>query len=139
MSGIYNVYERERRAENKRVADMLWEMVKPQPEAVAKAFKAGVLIGTGTDTLGFTHQEVEMFTQCGMSPEQALRAATYDSARILGRETELGSVAPGKKADLVLLEGDPVKELSALKRVRTVILNGRIVTWDYLITGDGRS
>jgi imidazolonepropionase-like amidohydrolase len=132
MSGIRRVYERERDGGSAEVAAMLWEVISPHESAVSKCIDAGILIGTGTDTLGFIHQEIQMLVDCGMSRSEALSAATIDSAKILGLEEEIGSVEVGKKADLLVLEGDPVQDLAALEKIREVIIAGSVVSWSYL-------
>jgi imidazolonepropionase-like amidohydrolase len=137
MSGIYAVYARERAGDNQALADYLEETIRPHAENVAKAIKAGVLIGTGTDTLGFVRQELEMLVQCGMSRAEALAAGTINSARILGLEQELGSVEPGKIADLVVLEANPLEDLKAIHKIRHLIVKGELMTWETLVTNVG--
>jgi imidazolonepropionase-like amidohydrolase len=63
----------------------------------------------------------------GMKPLQVLRAATRVNARMLHQEQRLGSVRPGLLADLVAVDGDPTKDLSALRRVRLVMKGGAVV------------
>ena len=133
MSGIHNAYERERVAGHTRIADMMSEVVSPQKKVVSKCIDAGILIGTGTDTLGHIHQEVQMLVECGMSRVDTLCAATINSAKILGLEEEIGSVERGKKADLLVLEGNPVEDLMALKKIREVIIGGELANWEFLI------
>jgi len=132
MSGIQRVYERERDGGSAEIAEMLREVIAPQADAVAKCIEDGILIGTGTDTLGSIHREIGMLADCGMSRSEALSAATYRSAQILGLEEEVGRVAEGQIADLLVLEGDPVSDLGALGRIREVICRGRRITWKYL-------
>lgn len=73
-----------------------------------------------------------MLVSCGMSHSQALAAATLGSASILGLDSEIGSIEQGKRADLLLVEGDPTQDLSSLQRVREVIIDGHIATWDMI-------
>ncbi|MEM3486535.1 MAG: amidohydrolase family protein [Candidatus Methanomethyliaceae archaeon] len=132
MSGIHQVYEREKAAGNKEIAERLWEVIAPQYKVVAKCIQNGILIGTGTDTLGSVHDEIRMLVDCGMSPSKALCAATYTSAQILGLEEEVGQIAEGKVADLVILDGDPTFDLGALGRIKGVICRGNKITWERL-------
>jgi len=132
MSGIQCVYERERDGGSTEVAEMLREVIAPHAEAVAKCIDRGILIGTGTDTLGRIHREIEMLVACGMSRYQALSAATHRSAQILGLEGEIGHVAEGMVADLVVLEGDPGSDLGVLSNIKEVICRGHPVSWRYL-------
>jgi len=133
MSVMPVVYERERTGGNEKIADMLWEVISPHREVVSKCIDAGILIGTGTDTSGHMHRELQMLVECGMSPSDALGAATINSATILGLEEEIGSVEKGKIADLVVLEGNPVEDLSVLGQIRQVILGGEVASWELLI------
>jgi imidazolonepropionase-like amidohydrolase len=77
-----------------------------------RAFQAGVRFAMGSDAVytmfGQNTRELEWFVQAGMTPEQALRAATTNGAILLGKEKELGAVAPGYYADLVAVQGDPL-------------------------------
>ena len=99
----------------------------------ATALEAGVSIVFGTDAGGFPwteKNEAEEFvwmTRFGMRPEQALRAATSDAARLLGLEREIGRVAPGYRADLVAVPGDPTQRIEAMQEVRFVMRDGRVV------------
>lgn len=132
MSGIERVYERERDGGSAEIAAMLWEVISPQAESVAACIRHGVLIGTGTDTLGSIHREIAMLADCGMSRAEALSAATYRSAEIVGLKDQVGSIEEGKIADLLILEGDPTSDLAALGRIREVVSKGHLVTWEYL-------
>jgi imidazolonepropionase-like amidohydrolase len=95
-----------------------------------RAIQAGVKIGVGTDSgrhfpAGAIADEVLALAGAGLSPEQALLAATRGNAELLGLQDEVGTVEVGKRADLVLLGGDPLADLGHLKDVRLVVLNGR--------------
>jgi imidazolonepropionase-like amidohydrolase len=106
------------------------ERMKQSAAAFANALKAGVTIGCGSDVGVFAHgtnwREIEWMTQLGMSNPQALRAATVVDARILGRQAELGRIAPGYDADLIAVEGDPLTDLRAIERVEFVMKAGRV-------------
>ncbi|WZO97068.1 amidohydrolase family protein [Isosphaeraceae bacterium EP7] len=99
--------------------------------AVRSAIKAGVTIINGSDMGVFAHgggvRELELLVKCGLTPSMALRAATSDASRALHLGNRLGAVSPGLKADLISVEGDPTKEIGALRRVRLVMKDGRIV------------
>ena len=132
MSGLRNVYEVQRTAGDEKTAALLWEAISAHEVVVSKCIDAGIPIGTGTDSLGHMHQEIGMLVSCGMSHSQALAAATLGSASILGLDSEIGSIEQGKRADLLLVEGDPTQDLSSLQRVREVIIDGHIATWDMI-------
>lgn len=96
-----------------------------------KAVKAGVRIAFGTDSGIFPHGEnarqFAYMVRHGMTPIGAIRAATIDAAASLGRSQELGSIAPGKFADLVAVAGDPIADIERLCHVAGVIKQGELV------------
>jgi imidazolonepropionase-like amidohydrolase len=78
---------------------------------------------------GFSlHDELALFVQAGLTPMEALQTATSNPARYLGTEQTMGSVAPGKIADLVMLDGDPVADIHATTKIAAVVLDGRYLT-----------
>lgn len=92
----------------------------------------GVLLVAGSDAGIFTNvpgvsliEELELLEQAGLDPTQVLRAATRNAATALGEEAVFGRIAPGQRADLVLLAGNPAADLSALEAVSAVIAGGR--------------
>ena len=106
---------------------------------VGAMHRAGVHIMPGTDAPlrnsppGFgLHEELMYFARAGFSPIDALRAATLEPARFLGLADSLGTVEPGKIADLVLLDADPLRDVANLRRTIGVMMNGRY----YLIQHD---
>jgi CubicO group peptidase (beta-lactamase class C family)/imidazolonepropionase-like amidohydrolase len=91
---------------------------------------AGVGILAGCDALiaGFcVHDELAAMVRAGMTPLAALQSATLNPARYLGREKALGSIATGKIADLVLLDGNPLEEIANVRRIRAVVSAGRLL------------
>jgi imidazolonepropionase-like amidohydrolase len=101
-------------------------------ETARKAFKAGVKFAMGSDAIytmfGENTRELGWFVKAGMTPEQALRTATVNAAALLGKEKELGTVAPGYFADLVAVEGDPLGDVNAvLNGVKWVMKGGAVV------------
>lgn len=101
-------------------------------ETTRKAFKAGVKIAMGSDAVytmyGENTRELGWFVKAGMTPEQALQTATTNAAALLGKEKELGAVAPGYLADLVAVEGDPLSDVSAtVNGVNWVMKGGEVV------------
>jgi imidazolonepropionase-like amidohydrolase len=101
-------------------------------ETARKAHKAGVKFAMGSDAIytmfGQNTRELGWFVKAGMSPEQALRTATTNAAELLGKEKELGAVAPGYFGDLVAVEGDPLADINvAINNVRWVMKAGGVV------------
>lgn len=110
------------------------ETTQTQRDGFAKAVRAGVRIAFGTDSGVYPHGEnarqFAYMVRQGLSPIDAIRSATINSAQLLGRERELGSIAPGKYADLIAVEGDPLADVGRLRRVQEVIKSGRLVRSD---------
>lgn len=102
-------------------------------DSVILARQMGVPIALGTDAgTPFNHHdsivtELGLLIEAGLSPMEALQAATREAARLLGQDEEIGTVEVGKQADLVILDGDPLAEISAVNQVQAVILAGRRV------------
>jgi imidazolonepropionase-like amidohydrolase len=107
-------------------------------EALRTAIDAGVRIALGTDQLPHepndgtiaTVREAEYYVEAGMTALEALRSATVAPATMLGVADELGSIAPGKLADLVAVEADPTQDISALRTIRLVVKGGEVVRND---------
>jgi imidazolonepropionase-like amidohydrolase len=91
-------------------------------------FDSGITLVAGTDSLpGFAyHRELELYSQAGIPNNKVLQLATIGAARVMKKDAESGSIAAGKLADMVLVEGDPTKNISDIRRVRTTIKDGKI-------------
>jgi imidazolonepropionase-like amidohydrolase len=91
-----------------------------------RMYDAGVPILAGTDaTPGIMlHRELELEVEAGIPPAKALQIATLNAAKLLKQDGERGSIAAGKKADLLLVEGDPSENISDIRRCRTVMKDG---------------
>lgn len=129
MSGITAVADKEENTGSPALAAMMRELVVfPQRESVQKAHGRGILIGAGSDTLGSVLDELLLMRECGMTSQEALQTATINAAKILRWEDSLGTVTPGKSADLLIVERNPLEDLRNLNLVQTVLLNGQIVS-----------
>ena len=102
-------------------------------EVVGAMQKAGVGILAGTDTAnpfcfpGFSlHDELGLLVQAGLSPMEALQAATLNPARFQGKEKDLGTIDKGKIADLILLDADPLDDIGNTKKIAAVVSAGRL-------------
>jgi hypothetical protein len=95
---------------------------------VGQLYRAGVPLEAGTDEIaGFTlHRELELYARAGIPPAEALRIATWNGARFTGTLDELGSVEPHKRADLILVDGDPTRQISDIRRISLVMKDGVI-------------
>jgi hypothetical protein len=93
---------------------------------VGRMYKAGVPLVAGTDALpGFTLQrELELYVKAGLTPSQALQVATWNGARYSRVLDDRGSITQGKRADLVLFDGDPTKNISDIRKVALVLKDG---------------
>ena len=102
-------------------------------ELAAALHRAGVPIVAGTDGFGLELiRELELYVQAGMTPAEALQTATIRPARLVGADDTTGSIAVGKEADLVLVDGDPSREIGALRRTLWVMSDGRLMNADEL-------
>jgi imidazolonepropionase-like amidohydrolase len=102
-------------------------------ETVQRALAAGVKVSAGTDAGGHGHpvnaRELECLVEAGLSPMQALRAGTGVAAECLGWQGDVGTVAAGRLADLVAVDGDPLRDIAILQkpeRIKLVWKGGRI-------------
>lgn len=97
-----------------------------------KMYAAGIPILAGTDALaGITlHRELELEVKAGVPALKALQIATWNSAKLLKQEKDLGSIAPGKLADLVLVDGNPAEDISSVRRCRIVTKGGTMYKSD---------
>lgn len=93
-----------------------------------------IIVGTDwSDLAGHSvHRELEAFVEAGLTPMDAIRAATVVPARVMGLDRELGTVEAGKRADLVVVDGDPLRSIRAMRNVRAVVTAGRMYTTDTL-------
>ncbi|MBA2432158.1 MAG: amidohydrolase family protein [Chthoniobacterales bacterium] len=99
-------------------------------ESLRKAVPAGVKIAFGTDAGVSKHgrnaDEFELMVKHGMTPASAIQAATTNAADLLGMADQVGSLEPGKRADLIAVEGDPLADVTVLKRVGFVMKDGKV-------------
>lgn len=112
---------------------------KLQRKNFQKAWEGGARMAFGTDGGVYPHgdnwQQIPLMVEFGMKPIDAIRAATTEAAELLGFQGKLGRVAPGYLADLIALDGDPLKDTNALGRVRFVLKDGKVFRNDWDAAG----
>lgn len=118
-------------------SEILKEFKRAMPvlqDFVRTYWKLGGRIAAGTDTAqqyvipgASLHRELELYVAAGLSPVAALQTATRDAAGLLGLAGEIGTIDEGKAADILLLEGDPLADISATRKIWKVIKGGKVV------------
>ena len=113
---------------------------RPAEQNLRKVWDAGISVVMGTDAgnIGTVHgpsvfREMQAMQEAGLTLLEVLRAATTNGARALGMEQELGTIAPGKLADLVVLDADPLERVDNLSRIHRVVKDGRVYDPDELV------
>jgi len=121
------------RIANQNQSEYAKKMFKKEVEIVGAMQRAGVPLLAGTDTgnpfcfPGFSlHDDLALMVIGGLTPVEALRAATLNPAKFLGLDKTLGTIEPGKIADLVLLDADPLADIRNTQKINAVISNGRL-------------
>ena len=112
------------------------EGYKKLEDLMRRYVKAGGLLRAGSDPnnglpgLGL-HQEMVMFVEAGITPMQAIQAGTINSAKAFRKDKDYGTVEAGKVADIVLVDGDPLKDIWAVQNVKLVVQGGNVVDRDF--------
>ena len=99
---------------------------------IATAYRAGVTLVFGTDSGALPHgqnaREFAAMTEAGIRPVDAIRSATIVAAKALGLDNDVGTIDAGRNADIIAVDGDPLRDINALSRVVFVMHNGRVIT-----------
>jgi imidazolonepropionase-like amidohydrolase len=129
----FAVYEYHRKSALAHVRERAQQLQEHHAESLRRAFAAGVKIAAGTDAGGHGHpsnaMEIECLVKAGLTPLQALRAATGWAAECLGLARDIGTVEKGKLADLIVVAGDPLSDVTVLQnpeRIALVLKGGEI-------------
>lgn len=126
IANRYSIYgllpEAELREGHRRLQEFLCQLVKAGGNVVSGT-DAGAAVIPGISL----HRELEFMVAAGLTPMQAIQAATKVGADYLGKKEELGAVEEGKLADLIVVDGDPLKDITQLRRIDTVIKDGEVV------------
>ncbi len=111
------------------------EVIPAARKNVAHAFASGVKVAFGTDAAVYPHgmnaHEFAVMVRLGLTPLQAIQAATVNAADLLGWSGKVGTLEPGAWADIVAVDGDPVKDVTTLERVKFVMKGGEVVMNEY--------
>jgi imidazolonepropionase-like amidohydrolase len=124
---------------SKRADPRLDAIVKPYETMLKSIVSSGGTIVAGTDApivpYGLSlHVELEEYVHAGMTPFQALQTATVNAAQALGLGDELGTIEPGKRADLTFIGGNPLQDIRNTRDVRRVMKGGRVYTLTELVS-----
>ena len=107
------------------------EVMPAARKNMARAFAAGVKVGFGTDAAVYPHglnaHEFAVMVKLGLTPLQAIQAATINDADLLGWSDKVGTIEPGKWADIVAVDGDPLADVTTLERVKFVMKGGEVI------------
>lgn len=129
----FAVYDFHRKSPLPHVRERAHHLEEHHGESLRRAFAAGVKIAAGTDAGGHGHPsnalEIACLVRAGLTPLQALQAATGWAAECIGRERELGTIEKGKLADLIAVDGDPLADVTVLQnpeRIALVLKGGEI-------------
>lgn len=109
----------------KKIVDFLVRYVQ-----AGGILRAGSDPNNGLPALGL-HQELVMFVEAGLTPMQAIQAATINVAKAFRKDKDFGTVEPGKVADIIAIEGDPLKDIWTVQNVKMVVLNGKVVDTEF--------
>lgn len=113
------------------IAEKARQAVAARSDTFKRALAMGVKVAFGTDSAvsphGLNARELSLLVDHGMTPAAALRAATASAAELLGLADRLGTLEPGKEADVIAVPGDPLADIAVTERVRFVMKGGRIV------------
>jgi imidazolonepropionase-like amidohydrolase len=111
------------------------EVIPAARKNIARAFAAGVKVALGTDAAVYPHglngREFAVMVKLGLTPLQSIQAGTVNAADLLGWSGRVGTLEPGAWADIVAVDGDPLKDITTLERVKFVMKGGEVVKNEY--------
>lgn len=111
------------------------EVIPAARKNIAHAFASGVKVALGTDAAVYPHgmnaHEFGVMVRLGLTPLQSIQAGTINAADLLGWNGKVGTLEPGAWGDIVAVDGDPLKDVTTLERVKFVMKGGEVVKNDY--------
>ena len=129
--GSYYLEQDEVVGELDKMVDLTRRYRADRVARLRKAIAAGVKVAVGSDLGGYPAElnagEFECMVEAGMTPMQAIQSGTRVGAELLGWDDRIGTVEPGKLADLVAVPGNPLEDISEMKRVSFVMIGGKVV------------
>jgi imidazolonepropionase-like amidohydrolase len=135
-SNRYGIYGPEERAEWAKTLKLMQEVTR-------RFYRAGGFLIMGADSQAAApdgalpgwsmHQELELFVQAGLTPMEVIQVATLNNAKIMARDKDLGTLEPGKYADLIILDADPLEEIRNTRKIHLVIKDGLVLEPDILL------
>jgi imidazolonepropionase-like amidohydrolase len=132
---IYHYHMAEYTISDKKATGGKNSLARMREESFGRAVRRGMKIGFGTGVGPFPHgsqtKEFEYMVKFGMTPLQAIRAATLVDAQMIGWQDRIGSIEPGKYADIIAVSGDPLADITELERVKFVMKGGQVVRNDF--------
>ena len=133
MLAFQSVVEQAKRGERPAAsAAKALEVEKVATQNISRAIKSGVRVAFGTDSgvgpHGINAREFKLMVDAGMAPAEAIKSATVNAADLIGRSAQIGTIEPGKDADIIAVAGDPVADVTRLQQVDFVMRRGTVHT-----------
>ena len=145
LTPTFEVYEFHSTVSAPHIIARTKELMQVHQDSMQMAIAAGVKISSGTDAGGFVHgdnaREIELMVERGLTNMQAIQTATGWAAECIGREKDFGTIAKGKYADFLVLDGDPLKDIGVFRAENSIrmVMKGGIAYVDNLPTQDDKT
>jgi len=145
LTPTFEVYEFHSTISAPHVIARTKELMQVHQDSMQMAIAAGVKISSGTDAGGFVHgdnaREIELMVERGLTNMQAIQTATGWAAECIGREKDFGTIAKGKYADFLVLDGDPLKDIGVFRAENSIrmVMKGGVAYVDNLPTKDNKT